>query len=170
MGSFNSRNRRHPARRFATTNDPERTRLRRKHTQGQATGESGGAMCAPDIMECGGKRSAKPLYRKSRQGVCQNQRSSRGPKRRRRCALPAHSIRSWPFRRLFDTCRCELRMKMRPRSSIAVWIWRPEVFSESKRDNEILRLRRGRAAATGTGRGPSTRRRANRLERFANPS
>jgi hypothetical protein len=47
-------------------------------------------MSVPDIMECGGKRSATPLCRKSRQVVRQNQQSPRGPKRRRRYALPAH--------------------------------------------------------------------------------
>jgi hypothetical protein len=57
----------------------------------------------PDIMECGGKRSATPLCRKSRQVVRQNQRSPRGPERRRRCALPAHSIGSGHFRSTCDT-------------------------------------------------------------------
>jgi hypothetical protein len=51
-------------------------------------------MCVPEIMECGGKRSATPLCLKSRLVVRQNQRWPRGSKRRRRCALPAHSIGS----------------------------------------------------------------------------
>jgi hypothetical protein len=70
-------------------------------------------MCVPDIMECGGKRSAAPLCRKSRQVVRQNQQSLRGPKRRRRCALPAHSIGSAYFRSTLDTSWCELCIKMR---------------------------------------------------------
>jgi hypothetical protein len=67
----------------------------------------------PDIMECGGKRSATPLCRKSRPVVRQNQRSPRGPKRRRRCALPAHSIGSGHFRSTLDTSWCESCIKMR---------------------------------------------------------
>jgi hypothetical protein len=70
-------------------------------------------MCVPDIMECGGKRSATPLCRKSRQVVRQSQRSPRGPKRRRRCALPAHSIGSGHFLIALDTSWCELYIKMR---------------------------------------------------------
>jgi hypothetical protein len=73
---------------------------------------SGSAMFFRDIMECGGKRSATPLCRQSRQVVRQNQRSPRGPKRRRRCALPAHSIGSGYFRSTLDIC--ELRIRMRP--------------------------------------------------------
>ncbi len=41
-------------------------------------------------MECGGKRSATPLWLAASTGADK-------PKRRRRCALPAHSIRKMRY-------------------------------------------------------------------------
>jgi hypothetical protein len=60
-------------------------------------------MGVTDLMECGGKRGATRFIVDSVRGF-QNQRSPPGSKRRRRCALPAHSIRSWSFRRALGTC------------------------------------------------------------------
>ena len=60
-----------------------------------------GSSASPQILECGGKRSATPLWIKSSSSSGRLQ--CREPKRRRRFALPAHSkLTPLSFTRLLD--------------------------------------------------------------------